>query len=293
VSDQKAGSVLVYPFYSSDPVSFRRENTRVSLTNTHSLRRVAVHLFFVEDDSGDPADAFVCLTPNQTVSFLLSELDPGTSGFLIAIASDEHTGCPINFNFLIGDEYVKLASGHAANLAAEAFAAIAGAPVPCDELASTAELKFDGLQYNAAPRTLAVDNLPSPAEGNAALLIIDRFDGNLATGLSTVGQLVGLLYNDVENAFSFEFSSSRRQFRSVISNAFPRTAPRVPNIIPAGHTGWLKLARMGDGAIFGAIINFSANAASSASAFNQGHNLHKLTLTTDASLIIPVFPPNC
>ncbi len=293
VSDQKAGSVLVFPFYSSDPARFSRENTRISLTNIHPQRQITVHLFFIEDDSGDPTDAFICLTPNQTASFLLSDLDPGVSGYLIAIASDERTGCPINFNFLIGDEYVKLSNGHAANLAAEAFAAIAGTPVPCDELSSTAELKFDGVQYNAAPRTLAVDNLPSPMEGNSTLLILDRFDGNLATGLSTVGAIVGLLYNDQENPFSFEFSSARRQFRSIISNAFPRTAPRVSNVIPAGHSGWLKLARNSDGAILGAVINFNPNAASSASAFNQGHNLHKLTLTTDATLIVPVFPPNC
>jgi predicted extracellular nuclease len=293
VSDQKAGSVLVYPFYSSDPISFKRENTRISLTNIHPQRRVTVHFFFIEDDSNSVADAFLCLTPNQTASFLLSDLDPGVSGFLIAIASDEGLGCPINFNFLIGDEYVKLASGHMANLAAEAFAAIAGAPVPCDESSTTAELKFDGVQYNAAPRTLAVDHLASPADGNTPLLILDRFDGNLASGLSTIGQLTGLLYDDMENAFSFEFSSARRQFRSIIANAFPRTAPRVPNIIPAGHSGWLKLARSGDGAMLGAIINFNPNATSQASAFNQGHNLHKLTLTTDATLIVPVFPPNC
>jgi hypothetical protein len=28
-------------------------------------------------------------------------------------------------------------------------------------------------------------------------------------------------------------------------------------------------------------------------AFNQGHLLHTLTLNTNSSLVIPVFPPNC
>ena len=45
---------------------------------------------------------------------------------LIAIASDKATGCPVNFNFLIGDEFVKLSSGHAANLAAEVSQALEG-----------------------------------------------------------------------------------------------------------------------------------------------------------------------
>ena len=45
--------------------------------------------------------------------------------------------------------------------------------------------------------------------------------------------------------------------------------------------------------MLGAQINFNANAGTAAGAFNQGHNLHKLTLTTAAVLTIPIFPPNC
>lgn len=290
-SDHRAGSVLVFPFYSSDPAALTRENTRISLTNLHPQRRVTVHLFFVADDATGVADGFLCLTPNQTASFLLSDLDPGVSGYLIAVASDERLGCPVNFNYLVGEEFVKLAAGHAANLPAIAFAALGA--VPCDEQAGTAELKFDGVQYNAAPRTLALANLPSPVDGNTTLLILDRLDGNLATGLSTLGSIFGVLYNDAEAPYSFEFSSSRRQFRGVINATFPRTAPRVPSIIPAGRSGWLKLSRSSDGAFVGAAINFNPNSATNSNAFNQGHNLHHLTLTTEASLIVPVFPPSC
>src|SRR5262245_34068963 len=99
-------------------------------------------------------------TPNQTTSFLTSDMDPGVNGYLIAIAVDERTGCPINFNHLIGDEYVKLSSGHAANLGAEAFAALAGAPPICADGLTTVEINLDGISYNAAPRVLAVDNIP-------------------------------------------------------------------------------------------------------------------------------------
>ncbi len=290
-SAQRAGSVLVFPFYSSDPAALNRENTRISLTNLHPQRRATVHLFFIADDTTGIADGYLCLTPNQTVSFLLSDLDPGVAGYLIAVASDERLGCPVNFNYLAGDEFVKLAAGHAANLPAIAFAALGA--VPCDEQASTAELKFDGVQYNAAPRTLALANLPSPADGNVTLLILDRLSGNLATGLNTLGSITGVLYNDAEAPFSFEFSTTRRQFRAVINGAFPRTAPRVPNIIPAGRSGWLKLARGSDGAFIGAALNFNPNSATNSNAFNQGHNLHHLTLTTESSLIVPVFPPSC
>ena len=293
LSDQKAGSVLVFPFYSSDPTALHRENTRISLTNTHPLRRAAVHLFFVEEDSSNVADAYVCLTANQTASFMISDLDPGVAGYLIAVATDDQLGCPVNFNYLLGDEFVKLSSGHVANLPAEAFAALIGAPATCDSQTNTVELKFDGLQYNAAPRTLALDSLPSPVDGNATLLILDRFGGNLASGLNTLGAIAGLLYDDQEASFSFEFSTTRRQFRSLINGNFPRTAPRVPNLIPTGRSGWLKVSRGTDGAILGAVINFNPNTASASSAFTQGHNLHKLTLTNEATLIVPVFPPGC
>jgi len=41
------------------------------------------------------------------------------------------------------------------------------------------------------------------------------------------------------------------------------------------------------------LINFNANAGANPNAFNQGHNLHVLTLTTAASFTIPIFPPSC
>jgi hypothetical protein len=294
-SGQKAGSLLVYPLYSSDAANPARENARLSLTNANPSRPIAVHLFFIEHDSSHVADSFICLTPNQTVSVLASDLDPGIPGYLIAVATDLELGCPINFNYLIGDEYVKLTSGHAANLNAVAFATLSGAPVPCNSESGEAEIKFDGVQYNAAPRVLAVSNIPSPTDGNSMLLTLARLDGHLAGGsLSTIGQVFGLLYDDQEKVFSFEFTTTRRLFREVLSNTFPRTTPRLGTVIPTGRSGWLKLWRSSnDGALVGAILNFNANATSSSAAFNQGHLLHTLTLNTNSSLVIPVFPPNC
>src|SRR6516164_6652600 len=124
VSDQKPGSVLVYNIYNSDATSGATQNTRVNITNTSSASPAFVHLFFVDGTTCSIADSFLCLTANQTASFLTSDIDPGVRGYIIAVASDSRAGCPTSFNFLIGDEYVKLASGHAANLGAEAFSAL-------------------------------------------------------------------------------------------------------------------------------------------------------------------------
>jgi len=294
ISDQKPGSILIYPVYTSDAVNGNSQNTRLTLTNTDPARAVAVHLFFVDGTSCSVADSYICLTAQQTTSFLASDIDPGTTGYVIAVAVNDQ-GCPIIFNQLIGDEYVKFATGHQANLGAEAVAALPGLlNVPCTLNTGTVALNFDGVMYNALPRVLADDSIGSKADGNDTMLIVDRIGGNLSTGASTLGTLFGILYDDAEVGVSFSLSGGC-QLRGSLSNNFPRTTPRFEQFIPAGRSGWLKIYSQNSGAvgIVGAAIRFNPNSSASAGAFNQGHNLHKLTLTTEASVIFPIFPPSC
>ncbi len=293
LSDQKPGSILAYPIYTSDAANAAVQNTRLAITNTNASRTAFIHLFFVDGASCSVADSYICLTPNQTAAILASDVDAGTTGYVIAVATDAG-GCPINFNYLIGDEYVKLATGHQANLGAEAIAALAGGLSACNATtASSVQINFDGVSYNALPRVLAASNLPSRTDGNDTLLIINRLGGNLATGAATLGTLFGLLYDDAEKAYSFSLPAATCQSRGSLSNDRPRVVPRYETVIGAGRSGWLKISGGTDIGIFGAQINRNANAASNAGAFNQGHNLHKLTLTTTASYTIPVFPPTC
>ena len=290
-NNQKAASVLIYNVYTSGATSGNTQNTRINLTNTHPQLPAYVHLFFVAEGCSI-ADSYLCLTANQTASFLASDLDPGTTGYLVAVAVNQ-IGCPTSFNYLIGDEYVKFTSGHAANLSAIAFAQIAGGLPVCDGNSVTATLNFDGVSYNRTPAVLALSNVGSRADGNDTLLIVNRIGGNLGIGASTLGTLFGVFYDDAENSLSFSVSGNC-QLRNSISNNFPRTTPRFESFIPAGRTGWLKLfSQTGTVGITGSAINFNANANSSAGAFNQGHNLHTLTLTNAASYVIPVFPPSC
>ncbi len=288
LSDSKPGSVLIYNVYTS-AVDAARQNTRLNITNTHQRLTAYVHLFFVDGLSCAVADSYVCLTGNQTASFLASDLDPGTTGFFIAVATNNQ-GCPINFNYLIGDEFVKFTSGHAANLAAESIAAIAGGLPACDANSVEAQLNFNGLSYNALPRALAASNLPSRGDGNDTLLIVDRIGGHLGTGAATIGTLIGVLYDDAEHPFSFSLAAPACQPRGSLTNDRPRTTPRYDQLIPPGRTGWLKIYGGTDVGIIGAPINRNASALTNSSAFNQGH---KLTLTTTASVTIPVFPPTC
>lgn len=295
-SDQKAGSLLIYNIYTSGATSANTQNARINITNTHSNRASFVHLFFVAEGCS-VADSYLCLTGNQTASFLASDLDPGTTGYIVAVAVNQF-GCPVVHNFLIGDEYVKFSSGHSANLGAIAFSHSTGnqfadyADPLCDSSSVTALLEFSLGHYNMVPSVLALDNIGSRADGNDTMLIINCIGGNLGIGASTLGALFGIFYDDAENALSFSVSGSC-QLRAGISNNFPRTTPRFETFIPAGRTGWLKVfspERLV--AMTGAAINFNPSAVSSAGAFTQGHNLHHLKLVF-TSYEIPVFPPNC
>jgi hypothetical protein len=304
VSDQRPGAALFYNLYSSSVTNPIQQNTRIDITNTSTTSAAFVHLFFVDGVTCSVADSFLCLTANQTASFLASDLDPGTTGFLIAVATDSN-GCPSGHNFLIGDEYVKLSTGHQANLAAEAVAAQFDTFGECDEGNVSVTLFFDqagiGDCYNQLPRVLAVDNVPSRADGNDTLLIVNRIGGDLRVGSLPLRSMFGVLYNDAELAASFTFSSSRCQFISSLTNTFPRTAPRPDSFIPSGRSGWMKIwAAAEDTAILGSVINFNPDAGASSGAYNGGHNLHALRLNGFGigsifapSLTIPVFPPSC
>jgi hypothetical protein len=201
-------------------------------------------------------------------------------------------GTPSRFNYLIGDEYVKLASGHAANLGAEALEAHFGgqiaAPGPSSD--TTYALNFNGVQYDALPRVLALDSIASAKDLNDTLLVINSVRGNLATGAAGVGSIFGILFDELESGYSYTIAAGC-QLRASLSDSFPRTTPRFTNVIPAGSTGWTKFWAAADRAILGAAIN--KNTSASATAFNQGHNLHKLTFTTTAIFDIPVFTAMC
>ncbi len=295
VSDQKVGSVLFYNFYTSSATGGNTQNTQFTLTNTSTVSSVFVHFFLVAE-SGPPADFFRCLSAIQTTTFLASDVDPGISGYMIAVAVDGVNGCPASFNFLSGDATVKLISGHQASLPAEAFAALYTGSMPgCDANSVTAILTFNGIanfDYNRVPRMLAIDKLRSRADGNDTLLVLNRVGGNLQIGASTLGQVFGVLYNDQAVPFTFTFSGSS-QFRAILSNTFPATSPSFESVIPAGRLGWMKLSSANDIGMLGAVLNFNANGGASANAFSGGHNLRKLTFTTSATYTMPVFPPDC
>lgn len=288
-SDQKTGSVLVFPFYTSTATP-SAQNTYITVTNHSTISGVDVRFTFVGfDGTFVPANP-IFLGASQNLTFLTSDIDPGYTGFIVVVAVNA-SGFPINFNFLAGQSNIKLASGHAASLKAEAIAAIS---LPAFS-GATATLNFDGSAYNRMPRTLAMENIKSAADGNNTLLILTRVTGNYATStVDKIGAVSGTLYDDATAAAPFTFDGSMQlfgdQLAQTLSNSFPVTTPSFTSLIPAGRSGWLYLAADADIGLFGAVLNFNANAGSQVTAFNGGHNLRALRLSTSNSIIIPVVP---
>lgn len=288
VSDQKAGSVLIYNMYASSSTNPSAENTRFNVTNTNAIQGVIVHLFFIDGRTCSVADSFLCLSKSQTASLLASDIDPDVTGYIVAIAINEY-GLPIKFNYLIGDEYVRLLTGHTANLGAEAISALAPPDTATPDMTIT--LNFDGIQYNYLPRALAIDAIPSTKDGNNTMLVINRIGGSLVSGALGIGSIFGIMYDAQEAGYSFSFAPGTCQFRASLTDSFPRTTPRFGNIIPAGSTGWAKFWGTSDRALTGAVLNKAVIAG--ASNFDGGHNLHKLTWSAVGSFEIPVFTATC
>jgi len=188
VSDQKAGSMLVFPFYGSDGTA--ANDTRISITNvgpvggnTNNTATVIsnslnVHLFWL-DSSCSQADGYICFTKFQQWVLKASEWDPVTArGVLIAVAVDV-MGYPISYNGLIGNAFVNCnvtQSGATerwlGNYGAEAFTSVGvavAAPAGqagvyyTDPAATAAGATSAVLALNNAPRNTLAAAVPAPA----------------------------------------------------------------------------------------------------------------------------------
>ncbi len=290
VSTLRPGSVLLYPYYTSSSAN-AQQNTRITVTNTSLTQAGVLHLFFIVGSNGSAADSYICLTPNQTAVFLASDVDPDSTGYMVFVSVDEN-GCPNNNNVFTGQGFVKLASGQQAALVAEAVPAVAASPADCTG-GQGAVLNFDGVNYGRLARTLALDKLRSPVDGNATLLILNRLGGSLSSGAASLGTIEGIVSNQNAEQYPFSFLSGSAQFTQTFSNTFPSLSQPLNNVLASGMAGWVRLASAQDGGMFGAALSFNPNTAANSRAFAGGRTLRKLALATSASLTIPVFPPVC
>lgn len=286
-NDQKPASVLVYPFYRSSSTSPQTNNTSISITNVSTSSPAFVHLFFVNGVTCSVADRFFCLTAQQTTTFLTSDLDPDTTGYLVVVSVDQN-GWPRNFNHLIGDAYVKAVINQIpfqGSYAPEGFAALREQEPNAS--AQQAPINFNGVDYDLAPFVLASSSVFSLADSNFTWILVASLRGSLVSGPSSIGSIFGLVFNDAETGLSFN-DSAGCQWRIILSDDTPRLVPRFSIHIPKSTTGWMKFWSLSGTGIAGVVFNSNRTDGG----YNGARTLHKLTLIT-AGYTIPVFPPSC
>jgi hypothetical protein len=161
VSDQKPGSVLVFPYYVSDINA--KWDTRITISNTATgnipvnaqgnfglyTNSIIVHVFMVQGSNCSQADFFLCLTKGASMSFRMLEQDPGVTGTLIAVAVD-YQGLPVSWNALIGNAFVNRGTWQG-NYGAEAFAStqqVGWRTTTANNTSVTAGLLFNGTPGN-------------------------------------------------------------------------------------------------------------------------------------------------
>ena len=278
VSGQKAGSVLVYPYYTARAAT--QADTRLTLSNIGATETIA-HLFFIDGTSCQQSDFFVCLTPNASFSFKASEYDPGTTGYVIAVAVNGQ-GVPIQNNVLIGNAFVNTPQ-FADNYGAEAF--WANTPAVAVVNGNLATLQFNNVGYDAVPNQFAVE-IQSPLDAPGQQIVTAGLIGDM-----TIGPLVGAAqvgtgqaFNEQEKFVSFNnWLTGSCQARATISTANPRVPNGLGNLIKSGQAGSMKFNVMG---AVGLLMTPRT------ATWRGIRTLHK-TQTVAGVLTIPLFIPVC
>jgi hypothetical protein len=295
VSDQKPGSVLVFPYYTSNAQT--RADTRITLTNLMGTLSavppntgngsIFVHLFFLRGSDCQQSDVYVCLTKGASISFRASEQDPEVTGYVVAVAV-EMNGLPVSWNALIGNAFVN-AGDIVGNYGAEAFAspiAVGGGTTTAVLGSTDAVLNFNGVSYDRPADQFAVE-IQSPSDATGQTIVHASVNGNISTAaVSTISQAgTGLVIRGDEKQGSFvRFISGNCQSVNVINANAPRVPTGLGVFLPRGSIGTM-VYNTNVGSV-GLLLTPRTNTWSGI------RTLHK-TRTINSALTIPVFMPVC
>ena len=284
VSDQKPGSLLVFPYYRSNAQT--GVDTRLTITNL-GKRPINVHFLFMDGATCTEFDQFVCFTPNASIEWKASNFDPENTGYVIAYTVD-NMGQPVSYNGLIGNGFVK-DGVYVGNYGAESFAS----PLAIGTTIGTANLPglswnipFDGVALDGMPSAFAVD-IQSPVTTPNQRIILAGLVGNAYSGsLRGTAQLgTGLVYNGHEALRSFSPFFGGGCFKSnIIDTTNPKVSGTLGNLIPAGEIGTI---RFNVGGAVGLLMTSNVNF------FSGIRTLHKTQVRYDNTLVIPLVMPDC
>ena len=301
VSDQKAGSILVFPYYTSSIDG--RNDTNITIShagnsinvNGVTSNEAFVHLYLIDGSSCSQADGFVTITPNGSITFNTSDYDPGISGYLIAVAVNGSTGVPTANNVLIGNAFIKVgAEGQAGsirgNYGAEAFYKKTSGDAPNN--GSTATIRFNGTDYDRLPNAFAAQ-IKSPLDVSGQQIIVSSLVGDLTTGsLARITQgSTGLISNADEKTGSFSnlFTPGCQIKVTFVAGGAPRVPGGLNGLLPRGQVGTVKFAISSpdEGVGVGGGVGLVLTPVNSTSYYGI-RTLHKLS-EVNFDLNVPVF----
>jgi DNA-binding beta-propeller fold protein YncE len=289
VSDQKAGSLLVFPYYTSAADgSFSKSDTLLQITNVcngpSTISGVPnysfLHLFFINGANCSPADTFVCLTPNGSIQIKASDYDPTVTGYLVAVAVDAQ-GRPTQNNCFIGAAYTRVNNQTLDSYGAEAFWKLTPGTAPVT--GGNATISLDGMSYDAAPVQFSVQ-VQDPAAA-AEFIILASVSGNLGTKLNDAGQVgAGVLYRADEAPASFQPQiGGGCQSVTKVDRSKIRIVPGSLDAFLKDSYGYLKFTTTPAVGLLAHRVN---------NHFSGFRTLHK-TQVGSATLTAPCFPPFC
>jgi hypothetical protein len=274
---EQPGSLLVFPYYASSLYS-TAENTTLSVTNTSATDATQLRVLFYSAADCRTAEYAVCLGAQQTLSFKMSDYDPGVKGYCLAYATDAG-GQPTQFNHLVGSARVRQpgAGGMVFDATLDALTVMKRSAGAVTATNGQAELAFDDVMYDQLPNALTLDTLPSQVGGqNVTSLLLTRLaSSSVSARLTAV------------NATGDRSALTTRSMTCQTDVKLPglRLNPTLNTLVPADATGWMKVSATDDAPLLGLYLTTGSA--------NTGGNLRALSYATDFRLRVPVRAVNC
>lgn len=283
-SDIKPGSILFFNRYTSNPINPLLGDTQINITNLNQNKAVALHFYMIDGSSCSVADSGTSLAPSQTLTYLMSDFDPGTFGYMIVVAENAGTdtipgtGLPTQHNWLAGTAMVREFDGRQAILSAISIAKVSAGDIAPDPDGQY-RLKFNGAIYDKLPQTLAIPSFDSPVS-TTTFLYVYAPSTNIYVGDATAASIFALVFNDASGSpLSGSFSLTCYRQDS-LANYFRGggVTRQVPN---SGRTGWVRL-HSANAPILGSVISRN-------SMFQGGYNLTAIALFGNHEIVVPNF----
>lgn len=287
--DQKPGSALFFNRYTSSASNTLREDSTLNLTNTNPAAPAYVRLFLVTGATCQPTEVQLCLAAQQTVSLLMSDIDPGVRGYAVAIATNLQ-GEPIQFNWLTGNLVLRQPANNISGSYNSVLGAVAIAKRKEGTVANVngfADMIFDDVTYDRLPGQISFDSVPSQVSAtNATLLSIYRPLADLSGAVSSTSvQITGFGQNSQGQVVSSAGNLSSACYSEVAMGAFRLQPTPINQLLPSGTTAWFVASSNDLLPLMGAQFNSGE--------FNSGGNARPLSFSAEFKIRIPVSPVTC